>query len=236
MTVTLATMLTRCKRRIDREGGSFVADAEWYDYINDGLGELWDVLTQEWEDYGLTSTSISVVSGTDSYSLAAISPVVYKIRGIDITYGGNTYTALPFSFRERNKFKSGYPIYSEMCSGCSEDSIYRYQLLGASIKLIPIPTTAATMTVWYIPQLTPLVAGSSTDAAIPDTYLDFAIASACAKALIKEESDPTPLLAEKGASFQRISLAAKHRVAGEPKIMVDVRGMRSTHNCEYGGM
>lgn len=228
MATTLATLLTRCKRRVDRENDTFVSDAEWYDYINEGLSELWDVLTDAWEDYGTTSTTIACVSGTDSYSIASVTPAIYKIRGVDLTVGSQTGTLTRFSFRERNRYKAGY-------DPCSAAQLYQYSLVGSALKLIPSPTVSGTLTVWYVPQLTALTSGGSTDAAIPDGYLDFVVASAAAKAKAKEESDPSSFLAEKEDCKRRIVEASNSRVAGEPTTMTDVRNGRADGLPGYGG-
>ncbi len=78
---TLAQLRTRAKRLADMENSGFVADAEWLDYINEGLSELHDILVMASDEYFLSSTTINIVSGTSAYALPSD---FYKVRGVDL--------------------------------------------------------------------------------------------------------------------------------------------------------
>jgi hypothetical protein len=350
MAVTLADLVLRAKQRCDRVNSSFISDGEWNTYVNEGMLELWDLLTMTWEDYGLVSYSINLEPGVENYDLpdynaspgtpavaatdvleiqsdppyagssvviegttflaVAVSPTgtqfdiggsaeyyianlvyainhsvaglyvtasvnpdnssqcvltavaagiagnyihvtansiegsnlveigargalhggvdavpsgetqykVYKLRGVDLNSSGNTYTLQQFQFRQRNKFKQAWPFNSALYA-----RIMYYQLLGNKIRVIPAPTLADTVTLWYVPQLPLMTASVDLDSYIPESYVDFIIASAAAKAKVKEDDDPSGMYADKAMIAKRIQDVAKTRVAGEPRCIVDVR-------------
>jgi hypothetical protein len=346
MAVTLADLVLRAKQRCERVNSSFIPDSEWNTYVNEGMLELWDLLTMTWEDYGMVSYTIDIEPGVENYDLptydvtpgtpavaatdaiirngevvdvgatvtilgldfvgvaslptgaqfvvdtdlavtmlnlanainssavaglvqatetattvelvAVIAGVsgnavtmvpdltatgfsdtggvghltdgaaavpgtgtqyqIYKLRGVDLNSAGNTYTLSQFQFRQRNKFKQAWPFNSALYA-----RIMYYQLLGNQIRVIPAPTLADTMTLWYVPQLPLMTASVDLNSFIPEPYVDFIVASASAKAKVKEDDDPSGMYADKQAMAKRIQNAAKTRVAGEPRCIVDVR-------------
>ncbi len=215
MSVTLATLRTRAQRRADRENSSFVATAEWTDLINEAGAELHDLVVLSFEDYLLTTESISIVAGTQSYALPS---AFYKERGVDYTSGGSTYTVRPFLFRERN--------YYGGLGGLVTDDIanLRYQILGSNIRFVPSPSSSGTVTLWYIPQYTLLSADADTlSTAYANGWEAFIVLGAAIKALKKEEADTSSLEMERQDLRSRIEAALKGRASGEPLRIVDVQ-------------
>lgn len=198
------------------ENSSFISDAEWTDYINEAGSELHDLLVSKFgDDYFLSSTSVSVVAGTDSYSL----PTDFmKIRGVDAVVGSQNVTLRHFEFEERNKFQ----LYTGQLSYSLSDLMYRVQ--GTTIKLVPVPADAGTLTVWYVPQYTLLSAdGDLVDSQLAQGWDSYIVVDAAMKALAKEESDTAQLQAEKAAVIARIESAAANRDISEPFRCLDMR-------------
>lgn len=212
MPATLTQLRTRAKRLADMEGSSFVADAEWLDLINEGLAELHDIFVTKYEDYFLTSQAITLVAGTHSYALPS---GYYKTRGVDLVSGGQSYTLRPFEFRERNRAQGQMVV---------DGADYQYQIVGLNMRFVPTPQAAGTVTHWYVPSVTQLASASDEiSAAYPTGSERYVVTYAAAKALIKEQSDPSALMADLVALKAKIEGAAGNRDAGEPRRVVDVR-------------
>lgn len=210
-------LITRAQRLADMEDSNYVSSDEWMDYLNEGLSDLHDILVSKAEDYALTSTTINLVSGTDTYSLPND---FYKLRGLDLQQGGGTrYTLRPFNFRERNR--------RQYSSGLIDPGyVYQYLIQGTDVRFIPVPSSSGEVaTLWYVPQVAVLSGSfSSIPSYIPAGYERFVVMHMTARALQKE-SDPGAdrMLMEREAERRRIESIAANRDSGEPKRMVDVR-------------
>ena len=67
-TVTLGTLVTRCKQRADMEGQSFISDTEWKTLISLQYAELYALLAETGMRYFETEADISTTGGS-VYSL-----------------------------------------------------------------------------------------------------------------------------------------------------------------------
>ena len=216
MAATLAQLRTRAQRLADMENSQFVANAEWLDYINEGLSELYDIVIGKNDDWFVTTQSIALVAGTAAY---AVNAAFYKERGVDLVSGSTSYTLRPFMFRERNA--------AQGLAGALLEEPYQYQIVGANIRFIPTPAAAGTATLWYIPQITQLSAdGDTVSTTLPLGWERYIVLYAALRALQKEESDASALMTELAATQRKIEKAASGRSAGDPKRVVDVRNTR----------
>ncbi len=224
---TLTTLIAAVRSRIDRVGSSFVSDAEITGWLNEGLAELWDVVTQANQDYTIESDTVSVVSGTASYSLSAFDPEILRIRGITLTVGTLRYTLAPCSIRERDHDPSVIDPYIYLPDyygrgSAPHNSPYRYRLEGTNLVITPEPQESGTATVYYTPKVTTLSDPSDTpDSALEDHWLKHAIYHACIEAREKEEEDTTTLQRRRLEVEQRIKKAVKRRTT-DPRRIVDV--------------
>lgn len=215
MAVALSTLRTRAKRRADMESSTFVVDAEWTDYINEGLAELHETIVDKSDDHIVSSTTIAVVAGTDSYALPTD---FFRERGVDILTGGSTYTLSPFMFRERNRLDS-YLGDVQRRGGLN----YFYSIVGNNIRLIPEPSGSHTLTLWYIPEVAELSAdGDEIDTAYAIGWERYVVLYAAIKALQKQEKDTTTYERELLGLQRRVEKNAR-RSDGDPKRVVDVR-------------
>lgn len=192
----------------------FVSDSELNSFINSSANELWDLLVSTVDDYGLTSTNLSIVAGTDTYSLPA---AFYKLRGVDVVVdaSGNAVTLKPFNFAERNNF-AFTPTWNLVGL-----AYLRYHIQGNSLRFIPIPNTVQTVRVWYIPVLTQMSADSDTLDGV-NGFEEYVVVDAARKMRIKEESDTSALDMEKAALKQRIEAMAASRDQGSCEKIADV--------------
>lgn len=98
-TVTIGELKTRCRYRADMENTTFVSDTELLSYINEAYAMLYDTLVSVFQNYYSASTTFSVTSATNSYSLPAD---FYKLIGVDQLNGSVYTTIFPYNEMERN--------------------------------------------------------------------------------------------------------------------------------------
>tara|TARA_Y100000310_G_scaffold334645_1_gene414869 strand:- start:45 stop:929 length:885 start_codon:yes stop_codon:yes gene_type:complete len=156
--VALSELRTLCRQRADMENSQFITDTEMLRYINRGYAELYDLIvtSANSEDYFLSSSSVQLVSGTQSYDLPSD---FYKMRGVDLNVGSDSIPLHRYNFSQRNN-GSLYSVARRM----------RYHIQGSTLRINPKPSTNDTITVWYVPSpkkflektVTAITRGSST--------------------------------------------------------------------------
>ena len=214
-TVTLANLRLQVRQRADMVNSTFVTDAEFNQYINNSATALYDLLIQKFgNEYYLSTASISTTSSVDSYNLPTD---FYKLIGVDMLISGLDYVSLrPFMFSERNMNNANV---SRTIYGIPD---VRYRLVGSQIRLSPVPNAANTLRLWYIPNLPEMSSDSSTTDGV-NGWEEFIVVDAAIKALQKEESDVSVLIAQKQGLIKRIEEAAENRDAGSGDRVSDVR-------------
>jgi hypothetical protein len=92
----------------------------------------------------------------------------------------------------------------------------RYHLQGGSIRFVPVPSTTQTLKLWYVPAQTPMTDTADTLDGV-NGWEEYVVIDAAMKALIKEESDVSALMAQKEAIKRRIESMSQNRDAGMPE-------------------
>ena len=209
---------TRAKRRADMESSTFVSDAEWNDYINQGNSELYDILVTKYEDFFVKSTTFVDNRSDGIYTIGTTIITdndVYKILGLDVAEGGSTIRMKKFSFAERN-------MYDNSVATLSGYENYRWHYQGNTIRIIP-PDSKNTITVWYIPETAVLSADDTAiESVINRGWEEYIVIYAARKALLKEESDVSMLDKELAQMSRKIQEFAGNREAGESGKIIDV--------------
>ena len=163
--VALNTLRDEARQHADQVNSEFVTDAELNGYLNNSWSELYDILVSKYQDdYFLTSTSITVTSGTSTYSLP---DDFYKARGVDLNINDNQSTPLQrYTFADRTR---------DSLVRYARDVKYRIQ--ANNLVFAPSPSNN-TATLWYIPHprklqsVTPtgISRGSTTTWTVPATH------------------------------------------------------------------
>lgn len=232
--LALGTVRLLAQQRADRVNSSFVTNAEWNSYINQSYFELYDRLVTLFEDYyvaqpaaftvtGLTNT-YPLPDGTTSFTNASgaafVAPAFYKLLGVDcgLNISGNAWiTVKKYNFVARNRFV--YPNLSSTFMGVFN---LQYRVLGSNIQFIPTPAGSQIMRFWYVPRLTQLVSDTDIMDGISG-WTEYVIVDAAIKALQKEESDVSALMAQKEGLVKRVEESAANRDAGEPDTISNTR-------------
>jgi hypothetical protein len=224
---TLLSLRTRSRSRSDTVNDAHITDAEMTTWINLGLAELHDFLVDAYDEI-LTvvtdsSNDIQIVAGQASYPLPAD---FYKMMGVDYLFGTRyQFTMTRFMPRERNRYQGPFAplITGRLIAGVL---VPQYRVREQYIDVIPQPSAQmglGKMRLYYIKQFANLVLDTDyVDPSIPNGWEDYAVLSAAAAALTKQERDPSVLMAERAKIEQRITRAAQDRDAGEPMRVVDV--------------
>jgi len=229
--MTLLQLRTAAQQRADMVNSAFVSDVEWNSYINQSYYELYDLLVQKYgNDYFVADPYTITTDGVlDSYALPTD---FYKLLGVDLQLGTSQdswVTLKPFNFAERNRYavpnlQSFYGLTN-----------MRYRLRGMNkLWLTPFPAGGQNLRLWYVPRLTELVDDTS-EADGVSGWTEYMICDAAMKALQKEESDVSVLMAEKMALIARIESAAENRDPGSPMTVADTQTASDMDGWPGGG-
>lgn len=241
------------QQRADRVNSNFVTLPEWNSYINQSMYELYDLLITADEEYyvatpaqftaspnnnqtflyplpdGATSF-VNGITGASGY----IAPSFYKLKGVDLglnTANNAWVTVNKFSFADRNKF-----VYPNTASTIYGVFNLQYRLIGNNIEFIPTPSSGQQLRIWYIPRLPQLLKDTDLTTSSISGWIEYVIVDAAIKALQKEESDVTILMAQKEALRIRIEGTASNRDTGQPDRVSDIRpyGYGGGYGGNYG--
>lgn len=217
--LSLGQIRLMAQQHADRVNSNFVTVPEWNTYINQSYFELYDLLVTVFEDYFLALPYTFTTAGDqDSYSLP---PDFYKLMGVDCGQSQQNnarITLHKYDFIERNRYV--YPSVTNTFFGVFN---LRYRVLGNKLHFIPVPSSGQIITVWYIPKLVQLLQDTDVVDGVSG-WTEYVVVDAAIKALEKEESDTSALMARKAALIKRINDSATNRDAGQPDTISPTRG------------
>lgn len=215
------------QQRADRVNSNFVTMPEWNQMINQSMYELYDLLITTYADYYLApaisfpadgSTYLYPLPNGTNYNGAG---AFYKLMGVDLSLNAATnswVTINKFNFIDRNKF-----VYPNTASTIYGVFNLQYRVMGDHIEFIPTPTSGQSIRIWYVPRLPQLLLDTDTTTSSVSGWVEYVIVDAAIKALQKEESDVSVLMAQKAALKMRIEESAANRDAGAPDRISDIR-------------
>lgn len=180
-------------------------------FVNDALAETRELLVGAWEDYYTTSANQVLTPGTDSYALPTD---FYKLRKIDLALGGGRFAKL------RAHDLSGSQFYGPPTAVAGR---YRYRMQAGNLVLVPSVTTSDTLTIYYVPLITELVAdGDVMTFRVPLEHKLF-LQIALFQCLERQELDTSNVERRIASLTQKVIEASADRDASEP-FSLDPRG------------
>ncbi len=231
--LSLQQLRLMSQQRADRVNSNFVTLPEWNSYINQSYFELYDILVGSFEDYYMAVPYTLTTTGLNSYPLpdgsstfldadGATAAPFYKLLGADLGLvpdaNNARVTMRKFNFIDRNDY-----IYPQLATSFLGVFNPRYRIVDNRIRFIPTPSANQYITLWYVPRLRQLL--QETDVAHGVSgWLEYIVVDAAIKALQKEESDVSVLMAQKQALIDRIQSMAQNRDIGEPDTISNTRG------------
>ncbi len=203
--IPLGTLVTRCKRRADRESDESISTAEWKALISEKYGELHGAVAEAGLAY-FESTADITAAGESSHSLnAAVLSVVAVDRIVNSTTGEKD--PLQLIMGQERAFLAGATGQARF-----------YAFTGSSIELWPRPSTG-TYRVTYVPQSTDY-SSSSDDTSVDVVTADgeaFLIWGVAAMACDKGEADLRFKASQANDAKERLQIWATNRALHEPK-------------------
>lgn len=145
---TLAEIRTKIEEDLDLEEEQFLHSTELLGYINEGIDTAEAMIHTLYEDYFLSRSQVSLVSGTDEYALPA-DIYAQKIRRVVFDDGSRVYTVA--RVKDWRKFEQ-YAIDKNYGQG----EIYSYFLINSvpgAPKILLLPKsrhTGSYLTLWYL--------------------------------------------------------------------------------------
>jgi hypothetical protein len=222
MAVTVDSVRLQAKQRADMVNSNFVSPSEWIAMINLSWKELYDILVAKFEDYYTAPPLTFTVTAGNT---APLPLDFYKMRGLDYALSGSDFYPLEkFTFLERNNRSRG-TLYQGLYP------TVKYRIYGDEILFTPDDGATGSYRLWYIPRATDLTTETDTLDGV-NGWEEYVIVDAAIKALQKEESDVSVLMAQKQALLLRINDMAQNRDAGSPEKVTDVT---NAFNDDLGG-
>lgn len=151
LTKNLAQIRANVQKLADIGGTAALArhpTADLNDYINRGIAALYRILSLAVPDQRyLATTTITTSSGTTTYALPADFD---HLVSLDLSAYGAKVWLQDFDLSEEASLTSPNGGYSGVP--------FTYRLRGENVELLPAPTSAFTVTLWYIPNVSELSA------------------------------------------------------------------------------
>lgn len=213
-TASLSTLRSRALDFADLTNSSSPVTARLTEYVNDAVTELHDILINSFEEYYRTTSTITIVSGTESYALPTD---FYKAIKVFALSGGNRYRLSKFLLDEVDVHSN------EFTPNVRELTNLTYRIMGGNIWFAPVPSSGGSVELWYYPQADVLANDGDTMTVYAPVswWSEFVGLSAAIKLRVREESDASQLMALFAACKQRIKTAAEERDAAEPNRIAD---------------
>jgi hypothetical protein len=196
---TYSEIKAKILRDLDCEDESFVQPSELLDYVNEAIDEAEAEIHSIYEDYFLTSATITLVSGTDAYSLPS-DIYAQKIRAV-LYKNGSTVTKI-----KRLPASKKFDIYTDNLTTTESAGNYDYFLKNTTagtpqIVFTPPPAeSGAYITVWYLRNANRLTLDASV-CDIPE-FVSFVIQYVKVR-VYEKEGHPNLSLAVAGLAHQR---------------------------------
>jgi hypothetical protein len=210
---TLATIRTRCRQRADKVNSTFVTDAELNELINQALSELHGILVTHFQDYVLTTSSLTITAGVE---YTALPTTFFKSLAIFKLEGTQRYRLERFNIDDLAPFSEALWLSS------NTGSISSYRIAGDRVYWYPKPVATTTAEIWFVPQIVRLSAdGDVVGVQLVDGWEEFVVNDVALKIRLKEDGDAQPHMIMKQEFIKRLEIEAANRDAGRPFTVVD---------------
>lgn len=218
--MNLSEIRQEVRNRADMNNSQFITDAELNSYINQSLKELHALLVTNYGVDPFIDYEDMVVAANADETTADLPTDCLKIAGVDLQVGSKWITLKQFNWAQRNLASS----INEQGQATQYWTNYRYRPRGTKVSITPAAAGAITLRVWYVPEVTTLVADNDSvdtnDALFG--WLEYVIVDACIKCLQKEESDTSVFQQQKQALIRRVSIESQNRTQDFPQVVSDV--------------
>lgn len=201
MPATFLELRDRARQRADMVGDAFLPEVELKTFVNEARKALWDLIVGAYGDQLIAAAHAFSLSGsTSSLDVSALSPLIYKVRGVDRKSGGQWCRVHRFAWSERNR-----------------NDRYQYRLMGQVLHFTPEGNAAGDYRLWYIPRPADLSGDSDEIDAAEEPFAEFIPITAAIKMKDKDQDDTGILLLEQRQLIARIEAMSSTNDAAEPQ-------------------
>ena len=217
---TADELVTKCRNRGGYENSGRLTAAKWYDFLESGVSDLWDLLVSKYSEDYFTKRSgeLSFVIDQETYDLPSD---LLKLLGVDLKVGDDWHRVQRFSLHERNYFQRGSLTAWYAWGAGADQAPYRYRIEGNKLVIAPIPSAAETYRLVYV-EAPPKI---STGAEVIDGFggWEELIVLYAVRSAKRSQNEPVEdILREIAQKEARISWAADGRDAAEPISIADL--------------
>ena len=202
-TATLAVLRASVQKRGQYENSADIDATMLNEFINEAIAECWDLLIQRWADYYVTRANLALVAGTDAYALPTDFYKLRKVELVDASAPSGYRRLRPADLAVSHAFGNVVAWH------------YRYRIEAGNLVIMPTPTVAQTLRLFYIQYAARLVSDSDTFDGI-NGYEELVVQIALKRCKMREELPTNDIDQEIARLTMRIRDAADGRDATEP--------------------
>jgi len=197
---------------------SFYTDSEMLDWLHWVQWDMQQVLIQTFENWFITSTSVSLVAGTSEYPMptdAAGKPNSIKVLRLEDTDNPtNPLEIYPISFNDKEYFNS--PLETIVTA---LGNVRSYAIKGNRFLVRPRPNVGGSIKVYYSRRISSFDSASSISE-IPEEYHEGLVLGVIKRGLVKGEATAEALTfatSEYSRFKNRMKTTAEHRQVQRPR-------------------
>lgn len=218
-TRTLAQLRAEVRDRADIENSLHITDTQIDRYVNQSGAALHAMMVETAEDWfvtqeGTTAPAPTAGAGENATEIAC-QATFYKVLAVEAKIGGRKTRLQRFQWQD-------HALLTDDASVTSVGPFF-YRVVGSNYIITPPLPTGTSVRVYYIPAFTDLSVDASTLDGV-NGWEEWVVLDAAIKCMLKEESDPAGLMAERNALLERIKQQMKTRDVGRPDKVQDVVG------------
>lgn len=233
MTTTMGQLMTFTRMRCGIEQDNSIQDSELMMMLNMALGNLDEVLVNEYEEYNLTSYIVTLPQpATGAPNVAPLPSDFHKLRAVDYGWPGSWITLYPFQMPERNRFNN--PV-ANLSFPYGTQVSRKFRLEGNQLYIMPVSFSSGQYQVWYTPKYTFITDVNQTIPIYMDTqgWLQYAISNAGIQVYTKLLLDPTQFKDQMNYFEEIVRNGCVNRMSTGPKCVVNVRNINDA--CDPWG-
>ena len=217
---TRAELILAARQRADMETSLFVGASEAVDMLMQSWHELYDLLIEAYgEAYFEITNSVSVAANATGFDLTSLvtnteSFQFYKLSAVRLVIGDGEFQL------DREERRATRTVTAR-----SWDWYFRptYRIEGMFLRWLPPPASAVTVLVSWVPMPQELTSDLDLLPQQAQPWEEYLIVDWAIKAMQKEESDVSMLMARKDQITERIRKMAPRDI-GTPAIISRVDG------------
>jgi hypothetical protein len=195
-TLTVGQIATQVRLRGEWRS-TYITDTELYGYIGDSIAALKDLVTAQHPLHSslLKRADITVVSGTSRYALPADEHLLFGVAVRDTSQPDGYVVLEQYAFEER---------YADSYADQSAANT-RWRKWDGYLQLQPTPNWSGKLRLEYAATIA-ITGSSSQSFDFDNSWHEWVVLDVCEKCCAKEETDPSVYMAQKKATFERITV------------------------------